>query len=196
MTLPAAPSHPVPGLVDLAAAREQWVRKRRRGNLLAAVPWVGLVALNVGNAFTVFGGGTKGAVAAVLNIAFYVAFWSMLMWWERVKDRREEGPASTGTSSVGTVRSHAAGPDVWSAVLATAHANGYGGQHLLDPYTVELSKWSSWRPRIFLTVRAVPHGDSGGVVTVWARADGWERAKARRLANTVLTAIPGATPLH
>ena len=67
---------------------------------------------------------------------------------------------------------------------------------VIDPYTVELSKWSSWRPRIFLTVRAVPHGDSGGVVTVWARADGWERAKARRIANAVLTAIPGATPLH
>ncbi|KGN36834.1 hypothetical protein [Knoellia subterranea] len=80
---------------------------------------------------------------------------------------------------------------MWSAVLAAAQAQGYGIIRVLDTHTLELSASPRWNARVYLTIRAGPDGVDAGVVTVWARVEGWNPARARRIANAVLRAIPG-----
>lgn len=192
MTVPVASLWPPLGLVDLEAAQVKWRRDHRRDLVLRALPVVFSYAVLGFNSFIFYGPSIHAVALTLLAVVVPVVVVGVLEWRGRVRDRREGGPAGPGPSSTGHRRTTTPGPDVWSAILGAVQAEGYGIPHHLDPHTVELSHWTRWGARSRLTVRAVPDGVEGGLVSVWARVDGWEGGKARRIANVVLRAIPAA----
>lgn len=117
------------------------------------------------------------------------------------RDRREEGPAGPGPSSLGQVTSQANGHDIWVAVHAALAAQGFSRAWRLDSNTVEASIVQMLGGRRFLTVRVEGAGPHGAVVTAWGHPDTslngalFDGGLCRRATNRVLAAIPGGTPV-
>ncbi|KGN31956.1 hypothetical protein N802_19130 [Knoellia sinensis KCTC 19936] len=195
---PTLPRQPV----DLRAAHEQAVRTARR----AFWPWVlgvnvvPAVAIGVGQAGarSDVRAGALWGLTALLTVA---AVGVVAVLINRRAVRAAAGPASPGSSSFGQAMSKAPGPAIWTSIHAPLVAEGFRAFRLIDTHTLEATTWRHGG-RHDITIQVVAHGDSAGLVTVWARAGEcpWfgpavDYGRNRKFANAVLNAVPEATPV-
>lgn len=195
MSVPAAASNR-PVLVDLGAARSRWERTDARGRRLDVAAGVLLVIVQTLTAWALW-----GLTGAVVSGTFFAVLVSTSRSFDQWQGRRLGGPATPGPSSWGQVVSHADGPEIWAGARRAARDAGFIGEVLLDAQTVHAVRRRTFGNDSWLTLRV--EGVSGGraLVSVWVRphTSGWMGARgsrqSRKLANAVLAAVPGATPV-
>ena len=185
---------------DLRQAHEAQVRQFRIGKLVA-VGVLGAIGLLTGLVVWAGVGGWAGLLVGLLVLAAFVALLGIPMAISSAKESKHTGPAGTGPSAFGQVVTSAPPADVWNAVYAALAGEKFGPPRTTDPQTVTSTRslsMASWGETVTVRIQSGP--DGRGVVSAWSRPAyplQWlDYGRNRRYANAVLTAIPGATPLH
>lgn len=185
---------------DLRLAHEAQVRQFRIGKLVATLG-LGVVGLFCGLAVWAGVGGWSGLLVGVLVLVGVVLLLWIPMAISAAKESKHAGPAGKGPSAFGQVVTSAPPADVWNAVYAALAAEKFGPPRTTDPQTVMSTRslsMASWGETVTVRIQSGP--DGRGVVSAWSRPAyplQWlDYGRNRRYANAVLTAIPGATPLH
>ena len=202
MPQPLAPDVVRPWLVDLDAARVQWDRTNSRARWFDWALTALLILVQGNLQFMVWDGGRRGLVAGAIAGVVFLLLPLLGKALDRWRDGRQGGPAAAGPSSFTQVLTSAPGPDLWAAVRTAVEEAGFSGAVLVDAHTLEASRTRTWLQTQKLTVRVEGAGRGQAIVTLWARPEATllgearDLGRSRRYANAVLTAIPGATPLH
>lgn len=189
-----------PYLVDLRLEHER-VQKQFRLGKIAALSVLGFVGLVIGAVVALANPSAGGFVAGALVLVGLAALFLGLIALSASKESRQAGPASNGPSSFGQVVTSAPGPQVWEAVNAALRQQKFVAPgRPIDPQTVVSTRslsMASWGET--LTIRIVGTADGRGLVTAWSRPAyplQWlDYGRNRGYANTVLNAIPAATPV-
>lgn len=192
---PAAPTtHP-----DLRQQHER-VQKQFRTARVVALCGIFVLALVVALVPLLSQPGPDGLiVGAIIFIAILALFGGMVLLSQN-RERSRSGPAGHGPSSFGQVVTSAPGPQVWEAINGALAEVKFAPGRPIDWQTVVSSRslsMSSWGET--LTIRIVGTADGRGLVTAWSRPANplqWlDYGRNRKFANTILNAIPAATPV-
>lgn len=193
---------PASSPATLPDLQQQHERARRNFRIARAVALVGLgiLALILACIPLATTPGPKGFIYAAVVLLLFLLLFGGLVLFSRSKERGHPGPAGHGPSSFGQVVTSAPGPQVWEAINGALRELKFVPGRPIDPQTVVSSRslsMSSWGES--LTIRVVATPDGRGLVTAWSRPAyplQWlDYGRNRRFANTVLNAIPDATPV-
>lgn len=192
---PAAP----PTYPDLRQQHER-VEKQFRTARVVALCGIFVLALVVALVPLLSQPGPDGLiVGAIIFIAILALFGGMVLLSQN-REHSRSGPAGHGPSSFGQVVTSAPGPQVWEAINGALAEVKFAPGRPIDSQTVVSSRslsMSSWGET--LTIRIVGTADGRGLVTAWSRPANplqWlDYGRNRKFANTILNAIPAATPV-
>lgn len=197
-TQPPTPAAPTT-LPDLRQQHER-VEKQFRIARTVALVGLGILAFILACIPLATMPGADGFIAAAVVFLLIVLLFGGLVMFSQSRERRRPGPAGYGPSSFGQVLTSAPGPQVWEAINGALRELKFVPGRPIDPQTVVSSRslsMSSWGES--LTIRVVATQDGRGLVTAWSRPAyplQWlDYGRNRKFANTVLNAIPGATPV-
>lgn len=198
MTFQPPASAPVT-LPDLTVQHDRTQKQFRTARLVALIG-LGVMAFVLACIPLVTSPGPKGLIGGLAVFLLVVLLFGGLVLFSQRKERSHPGPASHGPSSHGQVVTSASGPQVWEAINGALGELKFVTGRPIDPQTVVSSRsvsMASWGET--LTIRVVGTQDGRGLVTAWSRPAyplQWlDYGRNRKFANTVLNAIPGATPI-